>query len=733
MTDGDVSFVALWRELDNRREQQHLSRNALAGRINRRFGPGSVPEKTLHDRMANGRRVPWDQLRKVVLALDLDQDQWKRRWRHAEDNRRRPAPPAGPRPGAPSLPVPRELPRPPGDFSGRHIELATLRALLDSAAGGPGTPRGKPTGPAIGAIDGMAGIGKSALAIQTANQVADAFPNGQLYVNLQAATPGLAPLAPLEALGRLLRALGLDPAQIPGGVEEAAARFRSLAAQRRLLLVLDNAHSAEQVRPLLPSSPTSAVLVTSRRILATLEGATRLHLDALPPGQALELLGRTAGRQRISAEPAAAAAIVRCCGYLPLAIRIAGARLAAHPTWPMRELAGRLADDTHRLQELTADDLAVRASFLSSYRALPAADAQVFRLLGLLDGPSITAGVAAALTGRPVADTAASLEHLAGAQLLETSTPDRYRFHDLLRLFAREQARDGEAEPARRAALARALEWYLASAEFADEFLKPAGLRTPAGRPAGVAFVDRQGALGWLEAERANLVAAAQQAAAHAPAPPAEVAWKLSNALWRLFDLRKHWDDWQVTCQAAIQAAQRAGNQAAAGRAFNNLGVIHGQRRRHQEAIGCLEQSLTCAGRLATATPRAGRSTTSAASTGSSSAIRRRSTASNRAGGCVTSSATASARASPSTTSAASTRSSDATSRRSAATSRTLPSAASSAIVAGRVRLWTISARSIAHKAAIGRRSAATSRPWRSAARPVTATRKPSRSGGLAV
>lgn len=236
------------------------------------------------------------------------------------------APPIGPA----SLPIPRELPGPTADFTGRARERTHLTRLLDPPTNT--STAGRTV--VIVVIDGMGGVGKSTLACQVATRLADAFPDGQLYVNLHGATPGQPPLASVRALRQLLRSLGLDPAAIPTKVEEAAARWRSLAAERRLLVLLDNAHSAEQVRPLVPASPTCAVLVTSRRVLATLDGAHRMHLDLLPPRQAVDLLGRIAGPQRVATERQAAMGVVRGCGLLPLAIRIAGARLAARPTWP---------------------------------------------------------------------------------------------------------------------------------------------------------------------------------------------------------------------------------------------------------------------------------------------------------------------------------------------------------------------------------------------------------------
>jgi predicted nucleic acid-binding protein len=307
--------------------------------------------------------------------------------------------------GPASLLVARELPGAPADFTGRGDELDALLTLLRRPARGAGTV-------VITAIDGMAGVGKSALALQAAHQLADSFPDGQLYVNLQGTTPGLAPLDPLEALGRMLRALGLDPGAIPTKVEEAAAWFRSLAAERRLLLLLDNAASAQQVQALLPGSPTCVVLVTSRQMLASLEGAHTVHVDVLPHEQALELLGRIAGPQRVASEPRAAAEVVRLCGRLPLALRIAGARLASRPGWGVRELAARLADATHRLEVLEVGALAVRATFDVSLHALrespdrgDQAAAAKFGLLSLPDGSDLDLAAAARLLDHPQSGT----------------------------------------------------------------------------------------------------------------------------------------------------------------------------------------------------------------------------------------------------------------------------------------------------------------------------------------
>jgi tetratricopeptide (TPR) repeat protein len=499
-----------------------------------------------------------------------------------------------------SQPVPRELPRPVADFTGRAAELATLRALL----AGPQPGAGRPV--VVSAIDGMGGIGKSALAIQVAHELTDsgAFPDGQLYVNLRGATPGLAPLNPLEALGRMLRALGVEPAQVPAEADEAATRFRSLAADRRLLVLLDNAASSEQVRPLLPASPTCEVVVTSRRVLATLEGARPLHLDVLAHDQALELLGRIAGPERVAGDPEAAAEVVHRCGHLPLAIRIAGSRLAARPGWTPAVLASRLADATRRLEELEAGELAVRASFDVSLNALEQSPdpmdqvaAEAFGLLSLPDGPDLGVAAAAWLLDQPEAMAQRLLERLVDAQLVETPRPGRYQFHDLVRLYARSHAERSHAEPERLAALTRMWAFCTATAWRTYALLRPGDRRLATADPrwtgGGLEFPDTSAALVWLEAERANLLAAISQAAAASPAISAELACQLTQALYGLFHVRNYWQDGVQANQTALQLARRIQDRAAQAHAHNDLGVFHWLLGRYQEAIACHQDSLT--------------------------------------------------------------------------------------------------------------------------------------------
>jgi tetratricopeptide (TPR) repeat protein len=483
-----------------------------------------------------------------------------------------------------------QLPAASTDFTGRERELAQLRELVTARAG-------TPAAVGIVAVDGPAGVGKSALAIQVAHEVADRFPDAQLYLNLRGAEDEQ--VEPADALAHVLRTLGVPAQEIPAGTEERAARYRSELAGRQALVLLDNAIDEAHVRPLLPGSPGCLVLITSRRLLASLEGARQLSLDLMQTEEAVRLLAALAGRERVAAEPAAAEEVVVLCGHLPLAIRIAGARLRARPSLPVSGLAGRLADERRRLNELTVGDLGVRASFLLSYRQLAPGEARIFRRLGLLNAPDFGAGVVAALGGSDRTDPDAAeselaaeavLDVLVDAQLVEIRSEGhagqvRYYLNELLRTFAREMTVRDETPEAATAALRRALDWYLDGTRQAAERLGQRGSTAGDGDdPAGA-----QAALEWLEAERPSLVAAARQAAERGWY---ERAWELAGALVDFFDLRKHWDDWRVTSELGLAAARAAGNRAVEAGMLQNLGAVHQQTRRFVEATEAFEQSL---------------------------------------------------------------------------------------------------------------------------------------------
>jgi tetratricopeptide (TPR) repeat protein len=497
---------------------------------------------------------------------------------------------------SPSVRTPAEIPPDVATFTGRRQELERLADLLTAD-----TVRGPVV---ISAIHGIGGIGKSALAIHVAHQIADRFSDGQLYVNLHGARVGLQPLTPLEVLGRFLRALGTDAEHIPTDVDEAASRFRSLVADRRLLIILDDARSAVQVRPLLPGSARCAVVITSRHVLGTLDGADHLRLDTLSPQEAVKLLSRLAGAERIGAEPQAAMALAHRCGFLPLALRIAGARLATRPDLTVSALADGLSDEQRRLDELQLDDLEVRATFSISYQALTedatdpsgAAVQRLFRLLGLLEGPDVSLATAAVLAGEPTSLLEAKLERLVQAQLVETDIPGRYRMHDLLRLFAREHAHSEEPERARHAALGRVLRCYVATTRRASNLIQPADRRRGSDQDTdtAIALRSRAQAIEWLDIERANLLAAVQQAT-NSPPPLAEATFQLAEGLFWFFELGAYWAELEAANKLALAVARRLGNGWAEGQAICDLSIAQYRQRRFEEAIIARQEALAIA------------------------------------------------------------------------------------------------------------------------------------------
>ncbi|WNF00595.1 BTAD domain-containing putative transcriptional regulator [Streptomyces luomodiensis] len=510
----------------------------------------------------------------------------------------RPVPAAPPR-KAPR--GPRQLPPASPAFTGRHGEVAVIEALLH-AGGDPEADEGAGgRSVMLAAIDGTGGVGKSALAIHAGHQLADRFPDGQLYVDLYGATAGQSALEPGEVLGRFLRALGVDGSNVPSDPDEASAQFRSLAAGRRLLVILDNAKSVDQVRPLIPAGPGCAALVTSREMLTTLEGATHLHLDVLPQDQAVALLERVVGAERVRAEPAEAEQITRLCGGLPLALRIAGARLAARPAWPLRTLVTKLTDARGRLDELRFGDLAVRISFQVSYegfrlgRRSDDADAvRAFRLLSVVHGHDVSLPVAAALLDLPADRTENALERLVDAQLLESRDSVRYHMHDLLRLFALEQAEQEESEAERTAALERALSCYAATAQQAVTLLDPLRPwpRHPVAGPA-VPLTGHDEAEGWLRSELPNLLAAVAHAAEPAqPEAIARLGLALARALqWFLFP-RAHAQDLQTVNELAIEIARRLDDLESEAWALDGLSAAYWLQHSYDEVRVCLESAL---------------------------------------------------------------------------------------------------------------------------------------------
>jgi DNA-binding SARP family transcriptional activator len=492
-----------------------------------------------------------------------------------------------------SVPTPAQLPADVTDFTGRGDQVKHLCALLSGAGeeGDSGAVR-------IALVAGSGGLGKTSLAVHAAHQVRGSFPDGQLYVDLLGATPH--PLPAADALARFLRDLGVDGRQIPVQEDERAARYRTVLAGRRALVVLDNARDAAQVRPLLPGTASCAVLVTTRGRMPDLASTRLVDLDVLDDDEALTLFTRVVGDDRAAAEPEATAELLLACAGLPLAIRICAARLATRSGWTIRAMANRLRDTRRRLDELSVGDLAVRASFQVSFASLPAsappdgiAPPDAFRLLGLWHGPSISSAAAAALFGTTEDLAVDALEVLVDAHLVESKSPDRYQFHDLLRVYSSERAVADLSAPDRDAAIGRLLRWYMRTADAAATAVSPYRYNMPL-EPAGadpspLSFTDGEDALSWYDGERANLVAATRQASS---AGLHQVAWRLPAPLFGIFYARGNWADLITTHRIALDSARLAGDRQGEAWVLNSLGEALGMTG-DSEGIGRLEQALT--------------------------------------------------------------------------------------------------------------------------------------------
>ncbi len=506
----------------------------------------------------------------------------------------RPGPAGGAEPGAAggmSPVVPRQLPAAVGCFTGRDTELAALTGLLHAQ------PAARPQAMVISAIGGTAGVGKTALAVQWAHQVAEWFPDGQLYVNLRGYDPGQ-PLPAADALAAFLRSLGVPGQDIPPEADERAARYRSLLAGKQVLIVLDNAGSADQVRPLLPGTPACAVVVTSRDALAGLvamDGAARLDLDLLPLTEAVALL-RTLIGPRADAEPDAAAELAAQCCRLPLALRVAAELAASRPVASLAGLTGELGDLRARLDLLGAGDdprTQVRAVFSWSYQQLGTDAAQMFRLLGLHPGPDIEPYAAAALTGTALPQARRALEALARAHLISPAAPGRYAMHDLLRAYARELSATVDGAQEQHAALTRLFDHYLHTAAAAMDTLFPAERhrrpRIPWPDTPVPPLPDPAAARQWLDGERPALVAAAAHTAVHGwPGHATRLAAALSSYLLR----GGHIPEAVIVFGHALGAARRAGDRAAEATAFSLIGNIGLEQGRFQQAAGYYRQAL---------------------------------------------------------------------------------------------------------------------------------------------
>jgi DNA-binding SARP family transcriptional activator/Flp pilus assembly protein TadD len=488
--------------------------------------------------------------------------------------------------------VPRELPGGIRNFTGREAELAVLSALLDQAAGEDARPT-----VVISAIGGTAGVGKTALALQWAHQMADRFPDGQLYVNLRGYDPAQ-PMTAADALAGFLRALGVAGPDIPAEEDERAARYRSLLAGKRLLVVLDNAGEVGQVRPLLPGTPGCAVVVTSRDALAGLiarDGAQRLDLDLLPLADAVSLLRALIGR-RVHADPPAAAVLAARCCRLPLALRVAAELAAARPQTPLAGLAAELASQQQRLDVLDIGGdprTAVRAVFSWSYRHLNPEAAQAFRPAGLHPGTDLDSCAVAALTATTAGQGRRLLEALARAHLVQPTGPSRYGLHDLLRAYAAEQAHAIDTGQQRHAALTGLFDYYSRAAAGAMDALHPAEKHRRPQPPAPARPVPPPpapaAARDWLDTERASLVAVTAYAADHGW-PGHAVA--LAGILSRYLRVDGHSPDAQAVFAAALRAAQQTGDLAGQAQSLRDLGIVDTWQDHHAQAVGKLRSAL---------------------------------------------------------------------------------------------------------------------------------------------
>jgi DNA-binding SARP family transcriptional activator/DNA-binding XRE family transcriptional regulator len=467
--------------------------------------------------------------------------------------------------------APRQLPPVTPYFAGRSAELGALTALMDQGTQARGTV-------VTIAIDGTAGVGKTTLAVRWAHQMADRFPDGQLYVNLRGYGPAGLPLDPAEAIRLLLEDLGIAPERIPVDLDERIGLYRRLLASQRVAIVLDNAHDPAQVRPLLPGSPGCLAVVTSRRQLTGLsvaDGAYLLSLDLFSEQDARELLERRLGAGRISAETEAVSEVIRLCGYLPLSLSIAAARAAARPAQPLAAQAAKLRNAQTRLDGLSTGDVTTdpRAVFSWSYQQVSATAAQLFRLIGTHPGPDFTAAAAASLAGIPQSEARPALAELGQAHLLAEPVPGRHACHDLLRDYAGEQALAHETQETRRAAIRRLLDFYLHTTFAASRLLHPyRDLITieellPPVEPDVLA--DRQQALEWFRAERPVLLAAIETAAREGLD---RHAWQLSWTMATFLTWQGHWPELVQSQQTALAAARRLGDRSAQATALHYVG-----------------------------------------------------------------------------------------------------------------------------------------------------------------
>lgn len=482
---------------------------------------------------------------------------------------------------------PAQLPTDSPRFVGRAPQLDMLDQILTAR---PGT--------AMVVVHGTPGVGKTALALRWAHRQVDRFPDGQLFVDLRAYGPTGTSADPGGVLEEFLIALGWPSTEMPSGVEERARLFRSMMRDRRMLVVLDNAASSVQVRPLLPAGPSSAVLITSRMRLEGLvvrEGASELALAPFDTSEALDLLRELLGASRVEATPDMAEQVASWCGHLPLAVCLAAQRIAGHPNFSMDILAADLAETHARLDTLAASDdadTAVRTIFSWSYNNLAPASARTFRLLGLHAGPDIGLPAAAALCDRTIDQIRPDLELLANSHLIEQTRPGRFRLHDLLHAYAAERVLTEDTDSDRLQAVLRVVCWYLHATETSRRALGPTQPLPAPHNQANVEpqlFANYHDAFEWCEMELANIAAAVDQAAAIGRH---DLAWRLPGAAFEFFHVRKPWSVWEKTYRTGLAAARCANERPGEAYMLQGLGVIDLGHHRYCQARDHFEQAL---------------------------------------------------------------------------------------------------------------------------------------------
>ena len=484
--------------------------------------------------------------------------------------------------------VRRTLPRDVATFTGRHAELEQLLAVVSDVASA-----GRAV--AISAIDGMAGVGKTAFAIHAAHRLAPDYPDGQIFLDLRAHAAGLEPVEPFDALGRLLLTAGVGAQAVPPDLDARMALWRDHLSGRRILIVLDDAAGNDQVRPLLPGAPGCLVLITSRRRLSALEDVRPVTLRTLPPADAADLLTRLAGPAERRSDPAAVAELVERAGCLPLAIGLLAGRLRSHPAWTVRDVVAMLRASRDRLAELHAENVAVEAAFELSYRDLRPDLQRLFRRLGAHPGREIDRYAAAALGGIEPAEAARRLDELYGDHLVDEPAPGRYRLHDLLRAYARSlAARDGSDG----GAVDRLLDYFLGALALASRHIARRDPPADWPRDRGERTPDLstwRAAQVWLETERGNLGACFDHAVAHGRD---RHVVELARGLHAFLDMSGPWDQARAVQRAALDAARRCRDPQAEADALNDLGDVQRRTGEHEAALASLGEALALTRRI---------------------------------------------------------------------------------------------------------------------------------------